>query len=291
MSVKLVKPVVQSATRVRDYTQMSTFQDTKHEILWNYMHPSPRPCFNRTLLSELMRFIEQVKTSIDESAESNIQYLVLASKAEGVFNLGGDLNLFRHLVENQDRQGLEAYMRTCLDLILENYTHFQRDITTISLVQGSALGGGFECALSSNVVIAEKGTKMGFPEILFNLFPGMGAYSLLSRRLNPAQAERMILSGNLFDAEELYELGVIDVLAETGEGEMAVYDYVVKENRRRNGIRAMRTAKSCVNPMTYEELLRIGEVWVDAALRLTRKDLRMMERLISRQTQRMEQVA
>jgi DSF synthase len=57
----------------------------------------------------------------------------------------------------------------------ENIIHLDRDVTTIALVQGDALGGGFETALSSNVLIAERSAKLGFPEILFNLFPGMGA--------------------------------------------------------------------------------------------------------------------
>jgi DSF synthase len=47
-------------------------------------------------------------------------------------------------------------------------------VITASLVQGRALGSGFECALASDVIVAETGARMGFPEVLFNLFPGMG---------------------------------------------------------------------------------------------------------------------
>jgi DSF synthase len=158
-----------------------------------------------------------------------------------------------------------------------------RDLTSITLIQGDALGGGFEAALSSSVVIAERGTKMGFPEILFNLFPGMGAFSFVSRKLNAKMAEKMITSGKLYTAEELHELGLIDMLAEAGEGERAVYDYICKENRSRNGIRALRAAARRVDRVPYEELIDIVKVWVDAALKLERKDLRMMQRLVSRQ--------
>jgi DSF synthase len=125
---------------------------------------------------------------------------------------------------------------------------------------------------------------MGMPEILFNLFPGMGAYSLLSRKIGSRQAERMILDGRIYSAEDLYEMGVVDVLAEDGQGEAAVYDYVRKEDHSRNGFRSFRAARKCTNPVTYEELVNVGNIWVDAALRLREKDLRMMERLVKRQS-------
>ena len=57
---------------------------------------------------------------------------------------------------------------------------FNLPFTTISLVQGDALGGGFEAALCGDIIIAEKQARFGFPEVLFNLFPGMGAYNSCS---------------------------------------------------------------------------------------------------------------
>jgi len=79
-------------------------------------------------------------------------------------------------------------------------------------------------------------------------------------------------------------MGVVDVLAEPGEGEGAVYDHVRREEKSRNGLLALRAAREVSQPAPYDELIRITEIWVDAALRLEAKDLRMMERLVSRQT-------
>ncbi|MDQ6966636.1 MAG: crotonase/enoyl-CoA hydratase family protein, partial [Mariprofundaceae bacterium] len=145
-------------------------------------------------------------------------------------------------------------------------------------------GGGFEAAISSDVLIAERSSKMGFPEILFNLFPGMGGYSFLSRKVGHRLAEEMILSGRLYSAEELHGMGVVDQLAEDGYGEKAVYDYIHHEEKSRNGISAFRAARKCTNPLNYEELKDVTEIWVDAALNLRDRDLRMMERLVKRQT-------
>ena len=76
---------------------------------------------------------------------------------------------------------------------------------------------------------------MGLPEILFNLFPGMGAYSLLARRIGARAAEELILSGKILPAAKLHEMGVVDVLAKDGEGEAAVQDWIAKNARRRSG--------------------------------------------------------
>lgn len=145
------------------------------------------------------------------------------------------------------------------------------------------MGGGLEVALSSDILVAERGSKMGFPEILFNLFPGMGAYSFLSRKIGAAQAERMILGGKLYTAEELHEMGLVDILAETGQGKQAVREYIKGEERARNGYGAFRRAKQCCNPVTYEELRQITTIWAEAALEISTRDLRMMERLVMRQ--------
>ena len=101
-------------------------------------------------------------------------------------------------------------------------------MTSIALVQGDALGGGFEAALSATVLIAEESSRMGFPEILFNLFPGMGAFSFLSRKIGRRAAEEMITSGTIYSARQLYDMGVIDVLTPDGTGEAAVHGFIRK---------------------------------------------------------------
>jgi DSF synthase len=266
------------------YQQLTTYFDERYAIAWGYMHAEPRPCFTPTLLDNLIRWGGDLISRIDQPDSPPINYLVMASSCQGVFNLGGDLQLFKTAITQGDRDGLYAYAKKCIDACYLNASHLGRpDLTSICLVQGDALGGGFECALSGNVLIAEKGIKMGFPEILFNLFPGMGASILLGRRVGMRKAEQMILSGNLYRAEELYELGVVDVLAEPGEGTQAVYDFIRKEARARNGTLALRRVHEQIQPISYDDLMRVTEIWVDAALRLEPKDLRMMERLVNRQ--------
>jgi DSF synthase len=266
-----------------NYQHLSTRYDHEHGAVWCYMQPTSRPCVTPELLAEL----RQLQVAIEQRAHSDhtngnaqgLRYQVLASRIPRIFNLGGDLVLFKELIRNQNRDGLFRYAKSCVELVYLNAVNYNLPMTTISLVQGEALGGGFEAAMSSNVLIAERSAKMGLPEILFNLFPGMGAYTLLAHRLDPARAEKLILSGKIYSAEELYEMGVVDVLANDGEGEQAVYAYIKKQNRATLGYQAMRRIRQRYQPILYDDLIAITQEWVDAALQLRDKDLRTMERL------------
>ena len=286
-NVAYISAVTSEQQTLTDESQLKTYYDAKNRIGWFLMKGAPRPSFTPRLLDDISAYLESVKQEMDETDGEKYDYLVVGSDVDGVFNLGGDLELFRKYILEKNREGLFDYAKKCIDILYQNMFHYNLDLTTISLIQGDALGGGFEAALSSNVIIAERGVKMGLPEVLFNLFPGMGAYSLLSRKIGFAAAEKMILSGGLYTSEQLYDMGVVDVLAEKGEGEVAVYRYIKNAARASNTFRSMQKLKDICNQVSYDELLNIAKVWTDAALKLSPKDLRMMERLVKRQNSRL----
>lgn len=256
------------------YSQLHTYYDEKYKIGWFLMNGAPRPCFTPTLLNELSSYLANVKDEMAATDDQKYDYLVVGSNVTGVFNLGGDLDLFTALIKQGNRDALLDYAIHCIDILYANMFHFDTDLTTVSLIQGDALGGGFEASLSSNLIIAERGVKMGLPEVIFNLFPGMGAYSILSRKVGAATAEKMILSGKLYMAEELFDMGVVDILAEKGEGELALYKYIKQTKKSPNSYKAMAKVKDICNPITYEELIAVANVWADAALNLTEKDIK-----------------
>lgn len=266
-------------------SQLLVRHDREVGILWYFMNPSPRPCFTPQLLQDIALLQQDIRLAFRNHPQGreDLRFLIAGSRIHGAFNLGGDLTLFIRLIKEQNRAHLTAYALKCIEVLYPNAVNLDLPITTISLVQGNALGGGFEAAMSSNVLIAERGVQMGLPEILFNLFPGMGAYSFLARRLDAARAERIILSGRTYTAEELYELGIVDQLAEAGQGEVAAREYVKKQRRIGNAAAAIHKVRQRINPVRYEELRDITLMWVDAALRLEEKDLRTMERLLRAQ--------
>jgi len=167
--------------------QLNVRFDKNSHALWSRWTAEPRPCFNPRLLADIRSYYDFLSRT-DGTFECRdgpypIEYVVLASGMPGVFNLGGDLDLFKQLISDKDKQGLLRYGRACIDVLYRNYVGHELPVTTISLVQGECLGGGFEAALSSDVIVAERSARFGFPEILFNLFPGMGAYSFLDRKI------------------------------------------------------------------------------------------------------------
>ena len=107
-----------------------------------------------------------------------VRHLVLTSDVTGVFNFGGDLSLFVLLVRAQDVESLRLYGRRCIDMVWWMETAAQRGVHTTVLVQGDTLGGGLESVMPFHKVIFERSAQAGFPEVLFNLFPGMGAWQL-----------------------------------------------------------------------------------------------------------------
>lgn len=274
------------------YTQISTHFNVEQKIMWCFMDPKPRSCFSFALLEDLRRFqafLESVNGRDDQAgSDCAIQYMVLTSRNPRVFSFGGDLELFARCVQERNRAELLRYAKACIDVVYPNSVNYDLPMTTISLVRGDALAGGFEAALSGNVLIAETGAQFGLPEIMFNLFPGMGAYSLLSRRIGTYQAEKIITSGSVYSASEMHRMGVVDILAEDGEGETAVCDYVAKHSRKRNSLQSLLKVRHRYQRIDRDELMDIAEIWVDAALNLGPKDLRLMERLVKAQN-RMQQ--
>lgn len=273
------------------YEQMETRFDHEYGVMWSIMKPEPRPCFNQTCLSELLQhqvYIRGRNGEISFKGKINqINYHVLASKTNGIFNLGGDLSVFKELILAKDEKHLLQYAKLCIDNLWTFY-HMQAPITTIALVQGQAMGGGFESALSAHIMIAEKSAQMGLPEVLFNLFPGMGALSFLGRKIGLPEAEKMVRSGKVYTGEELYQMGVVDVLAEDGQGEYTLNHWIKKNHRSLNSSQAITRAKQQINPLNYDELLNITKIWVKAALNLDDRNLKVMERLVKAQNTKMD---
>ena len=279
--------------QLRNFTQIDVKIDTEYGIVWIYMKPSPRPCFNPLLVAEV-RAVQLILESYNGKFPHKgdlvpIEYLVLDSRMHGIFSLGGDLNLFRDHIMRKDKEGFLKYVKVCMDTIHDLITGCRLPITTISLVRGDALGGGFEVALSCQVLIAEQQIEMGFPEVLFNLFPGMGSYHLLSQRIPPKQVEKMMLNGRKYPAQELYDMGVVDKIADEGQGEQAVYSYITESSKYRNAHLALKNVREKIHPISYESLMEIATYWVEISMNISDRDLRLMERLIRAQNKLVNQ--
>jgi len=128
------------------------------KVFWQYMRPEGRPSFTFGLLRDMRASIDHIGRLFAESKGSDVpvRYTVLASRMPGIFNLGGDLRRFADLIRAQDRTTMDRYAKACIDVQHPRSVKMNLPIVSISLVQGDALGGGFEAALADDIIIAER---------------------------------------------------------------------------------------------------------------------------------------
>ncbi|MFZ7094796.1 crotonase/enoyl-CoA hydratase family protein [Luteimonas dalianensis] len=280
---------VQQLQRTRAFPTMRVQSDPSGDVHWMYMHhglePGARPCFHQALLTDMWSFMSAITLRENQRKPGRLRHLVMASDA-AAFNLGGDLALFAQLIRAGDRERLLEYARRCVEGVHHLYGGMGGDMRTIALVQGDALGGGLEMALACHTIVAEEGVSMGLPEVLFGLFPGMGAYSFLTKRVPPQLAEKIILEGRIYRSEEMHAMGVVDILVPRGEGEAAVADLIRRQQRAPAAHVALNAVRNISQPVGYDELMGITEVWVDTALALNERSLKAMDRIIRAQNRR-----
>jgi len=270
------------ARRLFELEQLEVSWDAQNGALWTFMRPRGRPSYNPDFLEDFHAWQRGISAMFADRPQ-DIQYLLLGSRTPGVFSLGGDLDHFLARIRDRDRAALIAYGESCVRILHRNMATLGLPMVTIGLAQGDALGGGFESLLSFNVIIAERTAKFGFPETMFGLFPGMGAYSLVSRRVGAAFAEEMMLSGRIYSADEMKEAGLVHMVVEPGQGLEAAREHMQRNKRRHIGARAVFKAGHVVNPVSLAELDGIVRIWADACLQLRDRDLKVMQRLVAAQ--------
>jgi len=231
--------------------------------------------------------------SIDERIAAggygNLQFKVLSSRQAGVFSLGGDLAFFADCIETNNRAALAEYAAMAARAVWANMSAYgRRRVRTIAVVQGEAQGGGFEAALSCNTLVAEKGTSFGFPEPLFGMFPGMGGELLLRSKIDADLSQRMVRSTNRYSAEFLFEIGVVDYLAEPGMALALAEDLIAQVLAEPSGATAekMRKRQDLLDLIPFSELFESTEAWTERAFDLTPRNLRSMRYIIEAQSRK-----
>lgn len=266
-----------------DLGQIDVRWDANLATLWAFMTPLERPNSNMGLIRDTMAWQRESRRVFGDKA-GLLKFMVLGSRFPGVFNLGGDLEMFAECIQRRDRDTLLRYGIACCEIVDRIWHCNDMNIINIGLAQGDALGGGLEALMCFDVIIAERQARFGLPEVLFGLFPGMGAYSILSRRVGPVVARQMITEGRIYSADEMCEMGIVNHVVDTGEGEAATIRWIREHSAHHAGYVGINRAGRRVHPMALEELVDIVETWTDTALALSDRDLRMMRRLAAAQT-------
>lgn len=258
------------APRLLDFEHQETA-----ESLYLTLRSSAPAHISQALLDELRANGRQIRAG----AYGSIRYRLLLSARPAVFSLGGDLDFFLRCIKERDAERLLGYGLAAVDGIWDNLTGCgMPQLTTVAVIQGDAQGGGFEAALSCHAIIAEAGSRFGFPESLFGLFPGMGARELITARADHEVAERMVSTPHRYPAELLFELGLVDYLVPQGQGrvfaeELSTLPPSPATLKRRQALAAIR----------YNSLVASVERWVRTAMDLPARQLRIMRYLLDAQ--------
>lgn len=148
---------------------------------------------------------------LDEvAADNDIWVVVLRAAGEKAFCVGADLkeragfSLEEFYANRRQIRGMFEALRSLPQ-------------PTIASVFGFALGGGCELALSCDLIVAAKGTKIGLPETRVGLIPAGGGTQLLTRKLGTSRAKDLIFRGRQLDAEEASELGLVAEVCERAQ--------------------------------------------------------------------------
>lgn len=219
--------------------------------------------------------------------EKPLRYLISVSEYKGMYNMGGDLPFFLKCIRSGNFEELKHYAHLCVDAIYDIYTSFNMPAISIALVEGNAYGGGFECALAHDYIIAQKDAQFCLPERKFNLFPGMGAYSLLHRKLSPFDANFLLKKDSVFKANNLQGLGLIEtVFDDSSLGTKTLHEFI--KTLHENYVyeyHHIRSKKAIYN-ISKKELLNITNIWIDACKQISEFDLRKMEILAKAQSRK-----
>ncbi len=271
-----------------DDSSLATRLDRSLDTLWVSLQPTAgRPLnFSPELLTRLERLLDRFEENNwywqEDSRTSRLRYLVLTSDHPRHFALGGDLAYFQSCIESGNSGALRAYSLRCLELIRRIFSA-AHEVTTISLVQGRALGGGFEAALSASHLIAERGAEFGFPEIAFGTFPCTGGMTLLANRIGLRRAAAYLRNARIHSAADLHTQGVVDELCEPGEGPAAVQRFIAEHRRRYNARMALQRAEARMGRFDLEEMRTVVEDWVSTAMALSPEERRVLDTLVRMQ--------
>ncbi|WP_420551881.1 crotonase/enoyl-CoA hydratase family protein [Tenacibaculum aiptasiae] len=270
---------------IKQYENFKVNYYPEHElVLWS-IKSGGVPNFSIGILREFNELKKDLKMMFSDNGYP-LKYIVSASTHDEVYNMGGDLPYFLKNIKSHNKTALEEYANLCIDAIYNIYNTFDLPVLSIALVEGNAYGGGFECAMAHDIILSHESAKFCLPENKFHLFPGMGAYSFLCRKLNIKTALEVLNTGNVYKAKEVEEMGLVDNIFTNESGIEAVVNYLNKSSFsfKYNHYKCIKR----VFPLQKNELGDITNMWVDACMSLESESLRRMELMINAQLRKLK---
>ena len=258
--------------------------DPEIKTLWVTIRPELKPVFTLQLLDSLVK----IQTAIialwgapDQYHRAPVRFLAFRG-AGPFFTLGGDLDFYLDCLAKNDRAALAEYARLSGAGAVLNASGLNGLVVTMSTIHAKAIGGGIDAPRSCNIMIAEEQASFVYPEIKFNHFP-ITAVAILSRRMGPRAAERMLLSGEEMSAQAFMDAGGLEAVVPTGTGEAWIRKYAHDSLPVHAAKTALFAAFNRRAGDLQEELHHLGEIWTDCMLRLNPSAISKLQRIAQTQ--------
>jgi len=153
---------------------------------------------------------ELKETFLKVEQDKTIKCVIITGSGEKAFVAGADIEYMQKLTPNEALEFARLGQETLHLMELSNKPY-------IACVNGYALGGGFEVALSCDIILAQANAKFGFPEVSLGILPGFGGTQNLSRLTGKLIAKELIFSAKMIDAVKAKELGIVNEVYQTKE--------------------------------------------------------------------------
>ena len=167
--------------------------------------PQALNALNKDLLTDISNFLDEAKSNAE------IRVIILTGSGEKSFVAGADIKEFS---EFNGEQG-EKLAQQGQETVFNKVENFPKPI--IAAVNGFALGGGLELAMSAHFRIASENAKLGLPEVTLGLIPGYGGTQRLPKLIGKGRAAQMIFTAEMISAQRAYEVGLVNEVVPQNE--------------------------------------------------------------------------
>ncbi len=217
------------------------------------------PCneIGLAVLAELEQFV----AALGEFKEGAHALIISSARTEG-FCAGGDLRELFHLSQELPKAERLTGLRDFLERIHAVMNAFDgAPFTTIAAVNGLTFGGGFELALTCDLIIADKMARFCFPELRLGLIPGFGGIPRLKRDLGNAMVRDLVLTGRSINATRAHSAGIVSQVTAEGDA-LRVARQTAAQLSKFDRSTAL-AAKRFIKPIPYDDLRREIEIFCD----------------------------
>ena len=246
--------------------------------LWITLKPEPKPVFTLTCGESVLAVLRAIVELWPDPSRSPVLFLAYRGVGQ-VYALGGDLDFYLDCLARNDRAALEYYAHLAVDIMGMNAASLGNRVITMATIHGKALGGSIDPPRSCNIMIAEEKAQFGYPEVVFNHFP-IAAVPILSRRVGLVTAQKILMSGDEYSAQQFYDMGVVDAVVAQGTGEAAVRDYA-ERSISSHSARVALFSEFCRQAGDLEhDLAHAADIWIDHILKLRPIDIAKLQRIV-----------